>query len=199
MMILNAAKLAEALRMMNRGVKAVLQPINGEKQVTDLTEAARIYVELINGINSLSQYEVCYNGRNMSEYRVPSSLLQFVYPRSIKFDASKVRYTDLLVRPKPSTMLINLDELEYANNVYAKNIKEVKVDTFPVTDVRVDKSLMDYLDKVEVNGKAYYTVEDSFLYPVIKEVSMIIGEGEFSKDVSEVEELFYRTFARKNS
>jgi hypothetical protein len=135
----------------------------------------------------------------MSDYRVPVAMLQFVYPRSIKFDVSKVRFKDLLIRPEPPTMLVDLAELEFANNVYAKNIKEAKVETKPITDARIDKNLSDMIDKIRVGDKAYYTVEDAFLYPVVEDVSKVIGEDEFSKDVQEVENLFFKTFARKNS
>lgn len=200
MMVLSAAKLAEALRMMNKGVKSVLLPKTDKKDgPTDLTEAANIYAQCINGVNSLDQYEIIYNNRDISEYRIPKSLLQFVYPRSIKFDVSKIRYKDLLIRPKHPTMVINLSELEYANNVYAKNLKETKVETVPITDARIDRNLADMIDSIQIKDKALYSVEDQFLYPVIDEVASVIGEGEFSKDVAEVEELFYKTFARKNS
>jgi len=196
MMILDANKLADALRMMNKGVKTVLVEHDGS---SDLREAAAFYAALINGINACDQYESMYNYHPMSEYRIPSSLIQFVYPRSIKFDVTKIRYKDLLVRPKPPMITVTLADIEWANNVYAKNIKEAKVETKPVTDGRVDRNLSDMLEQIEVEGKVYYTVEDSFLYAVIPEVASIIGDSEFSKDVAEVEELFYKTFARKNS
>lgn len=196
MLVLNVSKITDALRMMNKGVKTVLIEHDGS---SDLKEAAAIYANLFNGINSLDQYEVSYNYRDMSDYRVPAAMLQFVYPRSIKFDVSKVRFKDLLIRPEPPTMLIDLAELEFANNVYAKNIKEAKVETKPITDARIDKNLSDMIDKIRVGDKAYYTVEDAFLYPVVEDVSKVIGEDEFSKDVQEVENLFFKTFARKNS
>jgi hypothetical protein len=196
MLVLNVSKITDALRMMNKGVKTVLIEHDGS---SDLKEAAAIYANLFNGINSLDQYEVSYNYRDMSDYRVPVAMLQFVYPRSIKFDVSKVRFKDLLIRPEPPTMLIDLAELEFANNVYAKNIKEAKVETKPITDARIDKNLSDMIDKIRVGDKAYYTVEDAFLYPVVEDVSKVIGEDEFSKDVQEVENLFFKTFARKNS
>lgn len=196
MLVLNVSKITDALRMMNKGVKTVLIEHDGS---SDLKEAAAIYANLFNGINSLDQYEVSYNYRDMSDYRVPVAMLQFVYPRSIKFDVSKVRFRDLLIRPEAPTMLIDLAELEFANNVYAKNIKEAKVETKPITDARVDKNLSDMIDKIRVGDRAYYTVEDAFLYPVVEDVSKVIGEDEFSKDVREVENLFFKTFARKNS
>jgi len=196
MLVLNVSKITDALRMMNKGVKTVLIEHDGS---SDLKEAAAIYANLFNGINSLDQYEVSYNYRDMSDYRVPVAMLQFVYPRSIKFDVSKVRFKDLLIRPEPPTMLVDLAELEFANNVYAKNIKEAKVETKPITDARIDKNLSDMIDKIRVGDKAYYTVEDAFLYPVVEDVSKVIGEDEFSKDVQEVENLFFKTFARKNS
>lgn len=196
MLVLNVSKITDALRMMNKGVKTVLIEHDGS---SDLKEAAAIYANLFNGINSLDQYEVSYNYRDMSDYRVPVAMLQFVYPRSIKFDVSKVRFKDLLIRPEPPTMLIDLAELEFANNVYAKNIKEAKVETKPITDARIDKNLSDMIDKIRIGDKAYYTVEDAFLYPVVEDVSKVIGEDEFSKDVQEVENLFFKTFARKNS
>lgn len=196
MLVLNVSKITDALRMMNKGVKTVLIEHDGS---SDLKEAAAIYANLFNGINSLDQYEVSYNYRDMSDYKVPVAMLQFIYPRSIKFDVSKVRFKDLLIRPEPPTMLIDLADLEFANNVYAKNIKEAKVETKPITDARIDKNLSDMIDKIRVGDKAYYTVEDAFLYPVVEDVSKVIGEDEFSKDVQEVENLFFKTFARKNS
>lgn len=196
MMELDVKKFTNALKMMNKGVKAVLQETEG---VSTLDEAVRTYAWLINGINALDQYEISYNSIPLSQIRIPAPLLQFVFPQSVKLVAGKSNYRDLVVRPNPQTALVTLGELEVANNIFAKNLKESKVETKPVTDVRVDRSLLDMLDIVSVNGKCLITAEDAYLIPVEECVALTVGVNEFVKDATEVEDLFFKTFARKNS
>lgn len=83
--------------------KLLFQNITSRKKISrvdnDLEEEMKYFIQMVNEINLLDEFDFDFYSVNISEVLIPDFLKQFIYPKKVSLDADN-RAKDLRIRPE---------------------------------------------------------------------------------------------------
>lgn len=172
-------------------IREVTEKLNSkavsQKKISRVNEGIESIIGLIDYLNNwMGDEDVeIWPGHTIDEVLIPREFADFVYPATIRYDASDRRTANLLVRDKSDNLCPKTyQEYMDACDAFRGNFKrDASSDMVSVASLRKHVNLSDVDDRISINGRVSYY--NSFFVPIpVKDISVLFEADRYLNDTA---------------